>query len=121
MIYSTLESPATIFGDSFPTFDAKIGVEQEILYAGVPFTFVQVAWYYTNLANNISNKHAGYYAWPRDEDGTYVIKFPMGSNGLHGIYSHDVGEACASIFANGDKYKGRKVALSGELLASGRR
>ena len=27
LVYSTLESPATTFGDSFPTFDAKIGVE----------------------------------------------------------------------------------------------
>ena len=97
LVYSTLESPATTFGDSFPTFDAKIGVEQEILYAGVPFTFVQCAWYFTNLANNITNKHAGYYDWPRDDDGTYVIRFPMGPNGLHALYSDDVGEACASI------------------------
>ena len=117
LIYSTLESPATTFGDSFPTFDAKIGVEQEILYAGVPFTFVQVAWYFTNLANNIQNKHAGYYKWPRDDDGTYVLRFPIGENGLHGIYSGDVGKACASIFADKDKsYIGRKIALSGELM-----
>ena len=44
----------------------------------------------------------------------------MGENGLHGIYSDDVGEACASMFADeNSKYIGRKVALSGELLKSG--
>ena len=38
---------------------------------------------------------------------------------MHGIYSGDVGEACAALFAAGDKYKGRKVDITGELLPSG--
>lgn len=116
LIYSTLESPATQCGLSFPTFDAKVGVEQEILYAGVPFTFTQVAWYFNNLENNNPNPHAGWYDWPRDQTGAYQLNIPIGPEGLHGIHSGDVGEACASVFAQPQHFIGRKVALSAELL-----
>ena len=118
LMYSTLESPATTFGDSFPTFDAKIGVEQEILYQGVPFSFVQVAWYYTNLANNIQNKHAGYYDWPQDDDGAYILRFPIGGNGLHAIYSGDVGVACANMFALWDRVCRSQSSLFGRTTHS---
>lgn len=51
-----------------------------------------------------------------------VLLFPMGPNGLHSMYSDDVGIACASIFANNalknDNYKGQKAALPGVLLAT---
>src|SRR3989338_9617569 len=98
LVYSTLESPAVSAGQSFPTFDAKVGVEQEILYAGVPFTFVQVAYYYNNLENAFKTPHSGYYPWPKDNDGTYILRIPVGPNGLHAIHSEDVGPAVAKVF-----------------------
>lgn len=116
LVYSTLESPAVSVGQHFPTFDAKVGVEQEILYAGVPFTFVQVAWYFNNLENNHKNPHSGWYPWPRDDNGAYILSIPMPPAGLHGIHNGDVGEAFAAIFSDGSRYVGRKLALSGELL-----
>ncbi len=117
LVYSTLESPAASVGQHFPTFDAKVGVEPEILYAGVPFTFSQVAWYFNNLENNHSNPHAGWYPWPRDDNGAYILSIPISPAGLHGIHSEDVGEAFASIFSDSARFLGRKVALSGELLS----
>lgn len=117
LIYSTLESPAVMSGSEFPTFDAKIGVEQEILYAGVPFTFVQVAYYFNNFENNTPGaKHSAWYPWKKDENGAWIIEVPIGKNGLHGIHSEDVGECCGAIFEQPEKFLGRKVALSGELL-----
>ena len=91
-------------------------MEQELQYIGVPMTAVQVAWYFNNLENNNPNPHAGWYPWPRDEAGAYVLDVPIGPVGLHGIHNGDVGEACASIFDAGAEYIGRKVALSGQLL-----
>jgi uncharacterized protein YbjT (DUF2867 family) len=117
LVYSTLESPAASVGQHFPTFDAKVGVEQEILYVGVPFTFVQVAWYFNNLENNHPNPHSGWYPWPRGDNGAYILSIPMSPAGLHGIHSEDVGEAFASIFSNSARFLGHKVALSGELLS----
>lgn len=117
LVYSTLESPAASVGQHFPTFDAKVGVEQEILYAGVPFTFAQVAWYFNNLENNHRNPHSGWYPWPRDANGAYILSIPMSPAGLHGIHSEDVGEAFASIFSESSRFLGHKVALSGELLS----
>lgn len=117
LIFSTLESPAAMgAGFEFPTFDAKVGVEQALKYIGVPMTAVQVAWYFNNLENNNPNPHAGWYKWPRDDTGAYVLEKPIGPNGLHGIHNLDVGEACATIFLRREEYVGRKVALSGELL-----
>jgi len=116
IVYSTLESPAAISGEHFPTFDAKVGVEQQILYLGIPFTFVQVAWYYNNLENNHKTAHSGWYNWPKDAEGRYQLTVPIGQNGMHGIHHEDVGEACASIFNQPGRFLGRKVALSGELL-----
>lgn len=116
LVYSTLESPATASGLSFPVFDAKIGVEQEILYAAVPFTFVQVAWYFNNLENNHPNPHSGWYPWPRGPNGAYQLIIPIGPLGMHGIHSGDVGEACASIFEQPQRFIGSKVALSSEIL-----
>jgi uncharacterized protein YbjT (DUF2867 family) len=116
LVYSSLESPAASVGQHFPTFDAKVGVEQEILYAGVPFTFAQVSWYFNNLENNHPNPHSGWYPWPRDDDGAYILSIPISLAGLHGIHNEDVGEAFASIFSEPARFLGRKVALSGELL-----
>lgn len=103
-------------GFAFPPFDAKIGVEQALAYAGVPFTAVQVAWYFNNLENQNNNAHTGFYHWPRDATGAYVIDIPIAPAGLHGIHNEDVGECFAAIFDRPDDFIGRKVALSGELL-----
>lgn len=117
VIYSSLESPAAMgAGFAFPTFDGKVGVEQALMYLGLPLTVVQVAWYFNNLENNNPNPHSGFYSWPRDETGAYVLEVPIGAHGLHGIHNLDVGESCASIFAQRAEFIGRKVALSGELV-----
>lgn len=118
LMYSTLESPAVMgAGFAFPTFDAKIGVEQEILFAGVPFTFVQVAYYFNNMENNNPNPHAGWYPWRKSAAGKWLIQIPIHETyGLHAIHNEDVGEPCAAMFEQPQRFIGKKVALSAERI-----
>ena len=72
---------------------------------------VNVAWYLNNLET---------FAKPQkfDPAGPYVVALPIGAHGMHAIANADVGEVFARVFDARDTYLGRKLAISGTLIAS---
>jgi uncharacterized protein YbjT (DUF2867 family) len=117
VVFSTLEPPSLFgFEGGFLPFDNKGSVEQSLLYAGVPSTFVNVAWYMNNMEMKPAFGHSGFNPPVKQEDGSYLIEIPIGEAGLHCIQSTDVGECCASMLERPSEFIGRKVSLSSELV-----
>ncbi|HKQ16430.1 MAG TPA: NmrA/HSCARG family protein [Steroidobacteraceae bacterium] len=89
-----------------PHFDTKGRIEEYARSAGVPATYVHVAFYYENFLS--------YFPPRRQSDGTYVFGFPQGSTPLAGVAAEDVGGVVAAIFAESFWYRDKVVGVVGD-------
>jgi len=112
LVFSSLESPKT-YGATFdlPPFDDKTAIEHEIRQIGVPFTFVNVPFYFNNFET---------FSMPKQltPDGPYVISLPIGDHGMHIIANQDVGPIFAHAFDHPEEFVGKKIGISGGLVKS---
>jgi len=112
LVFSTLESPKK-YGADFDLlpFEDKVAIEVEIKKLGVPYTFVNVAYYFNNFES---------FAKPaqRGPAGPYYISVPIGTHGVHMINNADVGPVCAHVFDHPEQFIGKKIGISGTLVKS---
>jgi uncharacterized protein YbjT (DUF2867 family) len=110
LVFSSLDSPKKV-GVTQIAFEDKVDIENEIIKTGVPYTFVDVAWYLNNLES---------FAGPKkfDPNGPYVIAIPIGPHGLFAINNSDVGEVFAKVFDNREEYLNKKIHIAGLKAAS---
>lgn len=92
-----------------PHFDAKGASDRFFVNAGVPTTFLLATFYWDNMI------HFG-MGPQKDEDGSYVLRLPMGEEKLAGMASVDIGRAAYGIFQNRNQYLGKFVGLAGDHL-----
>jgi uncharacterized protein YbjT (DUF2867 family) len=88
--------------------DTKGRIEEYARSAGVPATYVHVAFYYENFLN--------YFPPRRQRDGTYVFGFPQGSTPLAAVAAEDVGGVVEAIFAESYWYRDKVVGIVGDDL-----
>ena len=92
-----------------PHFDGKGESNKFFEEAGVPVTFLVASFYWDNLI------HFG-MGPQKDQDGNYIITFPLGDKKLAGIAAEDIGKCALGIFKNGTKYIGKTVGIAGDHL-----
>lgn len=124
VVWSTLEyTPAFGAGDTIPDidnhgttykvphFDGKGKADAAFKEAGVPTTFLQVAFYWDNLVHFGMGPKKG-------EDGKYAITFPQGVETiLPGIAAQDIGACAAGVFDDSSLI-GKEVGIAGEKLTA---
>jgi uncharacterized protein YbjT (DUF2867 family) len=92
-----------------PFFDAKGEADGFFIEAGVPTTFLLVAFYWENMI---------YFGMgpKRGENGTLAITLPMGDKKLAGIAAEDIGKCAYGVFKMGPEYIGERVGIAGDHL-----
>lgn len=122
VIWSTLEDVrdyVSLDDDRMPTlqgkykvphFDAKGEANKLFADAGVPTTFLNTSFYWENLIYFGMGPQVG-------EDGSLSITFPLGDQRLAGIAVEDIGKCAYGIFAAGDEFIGKTVAVAGGHLS----
>jgi len=115
LVFSSLESPKRMFDIDFPTFDCKVDIEEFITTRKLSYTFVNVAWYANNVETFEKPKHC-----PFQGVDFYEFNIPVGPHGLHAINNVDVGRCFFEIFNNPDKFRNKKIGLSGFLIKDGK-
>ncbi len=93
-----------------PHFDAKGEANKLFADAGVPTTFLNTSFYWENLIYFGMGPQVG-------EDGSLSITFPLGDQRLAGIAVEDIGKCAYGIFAAGDEFIGKTVAIAGGHLS----
>ena len=93
-----------------PHFDAKGEANKLFADAGVPTTFLNTSFYWENLIYFGMGPQVG-------EDGSLTITFPLGDQRLAGIAVEDIGKSAYGIFAAGDEFIGKTVAIAGGHLS----
>jgi uncharacterized protein YbjT (DUF2867 family) len=121
VIWSTMEDTrqwAPLSDNRMPTLRGKYKVphcdgkgESNHFFtdAGVPTTFLLTSFYWDNFIHFGMGPKKG-------PDGKLAIRFPMGDKKLPGIAAEDIGQCAYGIFKQGDEFKGKTVAISGENL-----
>lgn len=92
-----------------PHFDGKGASDHFFTDLGLPVTLLRTSFYWDNFI------HFG-LGPKKGADGKYAITFPMGDKKLPGIAVQDIGKCAHGIFAAGDAYIGKTVAIAGEHL-----
>jgi uncharacterized protein YbjT (DUF2867 family) len=109
-VMSTLPSYLALNGGELPVphCDIKARLEEQARAAGLPVTFVHVAFYYENFGTFFPPQPTG--------DGGYAFGFPQGDTPLAAVSVEDVGGVVASIFEQRDRFLGQKVGVVGDDL-----
>jgi uncharacterized protein YbjT (DUF2867 family) len=112
-VMSTLPDYHALTGGelSVPHCDMKAKLEAKAREAGLPATFVHVAFYYENFATFFPPQPSG--------DGGYAFGFPQGDTRLAAVSVEDVGGVVASIFEQRERFLGRTVGIVGDDEAPG--
>lgn len=110
VVLSTLPSASRISGGALPVphFDIKAEIEDYARDAGLPATFVHVAFYFENFIH--------YFPPQKQGNGSYVFGFPQGETPLAGVAVEDVGGVVAAVFGRGKELLGQTVGIVGEDL-----
>jgi uncharacterized protein YbjT (DUF2867 family) len=108
MVLSTLPPAARISEGKLPVphFDIKAEIEDYARSAGLPATFVHVAFYFENFID--------YFPPQRQENGSYVFGFPQGETPLAAVAVDDVGGVVTAIFDRGEELLGQTVGIVGD-------
>ena len=121
VIWSTLEDtrkwipleddrmPTLLGKYKVPHFDAKGEANVYFEKSGVPYTLLNTSFYWDNFIYFGMGPQIG-------EDGKLAITFPMKDKKLPGIAAEDIGKSAYGIFKAGEKFKGKTVGISGEIL-----
>ena len=109
-VISTLPHAKLLSGGrlAVPHLDTKGRIEEYARSAGLPATYVHVAFYYENFLN--------YFPPRRQRDGRYVFGFPQGSTPLAAVAAEDLGGVVAAIFAESFWYREKVVGVVGDDL-----
>lgn len=91
-----------------PHFEMKAAIEEQVRSAGIPSTFIHVAFYYDNFL--------GFFPPRKGTDGAYSFGFPLGNAPLAAVAVEDVGGVVAPIFERPDEFIGRTVVIAGDEL-----
>ncbi|KAL1915216.1 uncharacterized protein VTP21DRAFT_7492 [Calcarisporiella thermophila] len=111
-IWSTLVNSEQVSEGKFKVdeFDDKHQVEEYVKEIGLPATFVDVAFYYENIAGDTS-----FQVLKKEGDTVYIsyfiepdVKIPMLA------VSVDLGKAVVEIISNRNKYLGKTIPLIGK-------
>jgi uncharacterized protein YbjT (DUF2867 family) len=92
-----------------PHFDAKGEANQLFVDAGVPTTNMMTSFYWDNFIYFGMGPKKG-------PDGRLAITLPMGGAKLPGIAAEDIGKCAFGVFAGGDQYAGKTIAIAGGHL-----
>jgi uncharacterized protein YbjT (DUF2867 family) len=92
-----------------PHFDAKGESDKFFKDAGVPTTFMIVAFYWDNFIYFGMGPQKG-------PDGKLAITFPMDDKKLAGIGASDIGKCAYGIFKAGKKYIGQTIGIASDQL-----
>lgn len=93
-----------------PHFDAKGEADAFFVAAGVPTTYLKVAFYWENFIFFGQGPRKG-------PDGNLVLALPLGGGKLPGIAVEDVGKVAHGIFSKGTSLVGESVGIAGETLS----
>lgn len=109
-ILSTLPHTKLLSGGRLAVqhFDTKARIEEYARGAGLPATYVHVAFYYENFLNCFPPR--------RQADGSYAFGFPQGNTPLAAVAAEDIGGVVAAIFAESFWYRDKVVGIVGEEL-----
>lgn len=108
-VFSTLPSVRKIAKElEVPHFETKAALEDHTRSAGIPSTFIHVAFYFENFL--------GFFPPRRGPDGTYTFGFPQGNTPLAGVAVEDVGGIVARIFERREEFIGKTVGIVGDEL-----
>ncbi len=92
-----------------PHFDGKGESDHYFQDLNVPATFMLTSFYWDNFIYFGMGPKKG-------TDGKFSITFPMDDKKLPGMAAADIGKCAYGIFKSGDKFIGKKVAVTGEKL-----
>jgi hypothetical protein len=96
-------------------YNAKAAIREDLVtYEGLraKMTEVFVAYYYQNWS-----KYSAMLAPEKQEDGSWVMSVPFdGSIGIPMAWADDVGPYVEAVLKGGEKYKGKTVAVIGEIM-----
>lgn len=109
-VLSTLPHAKLLSGGrlAVPHFDTKGRIEEYARSAGLPATYVHVAFYYENFLAHFPPR--------RQPNGTYVFGFPQGSTPLASVAAEDIGGVVAAIFAESFWYRDKVVGIVGDEM-----
>lgn len=109
-VISTLPHAKLLSGGrlAVPQLDTKGRIEEYARTAGLPATYVHIAFYYENFLERFSPR--------RQRDGSYVLGLPQGSTPLAAVAAEDVGGVVAAIFAESFWYRDKVVGIVGDDL-----
>lgn len=122
LIWSTLEDTrrfVPLDDDRMPTlqkhykvphFDAKETANALFNRAGVPTTFLYLAFYWENFIFFGLGPQ-------RDDDGALAIRYPLGTAKLPGIAVEDIGKVAYAILRAGNEFIDKPVYIAGEHLS----
>lgn len=92
-----------------PHFDGKGESDHYFQDLNVPTTLMLTSFYWDNFIYFGMGPKKG-------TDGKFNITFPMDDKKLPGMAAIDIGKCAYGIFKSGDKFIGKKVAITGEKL-----
>jgi len=95
-----------------PHLDAKGEANGAFTDLGVPTTFLLTSFYWDNLIHFGMGPKKG-------RDGKLAFTIPMGDKKLPGMAAEDIGRCALGIFRGGDKWIGKTVGITGEMLTGG--
>lgn len=109
-VFSTLPSTRRISGGSHevPHFDIKAQLEDDARQAGIPSTFVHVAFYFENFLK--------FFPLQGQAGGALSFGFPQGNTPLAGVAIEDAGGVVSALFARRAEFLGETVGIVGEDL-----
>ncbi len=108
-VFSTLQSIKKTAPElDVPHFELKSQLEDLTRSAGIPATFVHVAFYFDNFIAFVPPR--------KQEDGSYAIGFPQGDTPLAGVAVGDVGGVISSIFEQRDAFLGKIIPIAGDEM-----
>jgi uncharacterized protein YbjT (DUF2867 family) len=107
-VISTLPHAKLLSGGrlAVPHFDTKGRIEEYARAAGLPATYVHVAFYYENFLAHFPPR--------RQRNGIYVFAMPQGSTPLAAVAAEDIGGVIAAIFAESFWYRDKVVGIVGD-------
>ena len=115
VVWSTLED-TRLFQDDIPKigeyklphFDEKGRANEYMKSIGLPVTLLYTSFYLDNFITQLKPQ--------KQEDGSFIMSYPMGDALLAGVTVKDIGRSVAAVFSKGLGEPGESVGVASEHL-----